>query len=268
MKAKVKGMSQANRLLRSRAMSLYWLNRGLLWSVYFLIAGLQYLWTAAEALVSAGAVAGSIANFVFFILTLPLTTLGTDLVLLRLFRGKVASLSQAFSFYKTPKTLRKALVAVIFADISTIIANVLAFFMKKTSIMHWPDHVLLYALAVIAAVAMMVWLSLKLFLFPFLYVDNPGERLIPLVKMSFRKMRKRMWRTIGFFLQTIWWILLVAVLLLLLFYGFVANPAWQSSLLGSLINEAAGLCVYALVFPYVELAMAGYAARLMEERSK
>lgn len=264
MKKNVTRPPQTNGFLRKHALHLYWRQRGLLWSVFFLIAGIRYAWAAAGILVPAGNVVKGLTDLLYYILLAPLSILGVNAVLLRLFRGKPVSFSMVFDFYRDAKTLPKVLAAGTVAQFPVLLPNLVISFMGSGPVTQ--EQARLYLMGALAAAVLWIWLMLKLFLFSYLYIQNPGERLAPLVKASFLGIRKKAWRTVGFFLGSIWWTCVIFAAPYLFFAHLTEDFILRTTVSGELINNGMGQFLFALLMPYVQLAMAGYAARTIDGR--
>ncbi len=246
--------------LFGHALRKFWQHRDLLWSIYLMNAFLIFLRLFAGIYLIKSPAVDTVLNLLFNIFTTPVMVLGLSRVLLSVMRGGPVRLSMLLADFASLRTLKKALAAALIWQAPTFWIT----FLISVNIpqINTLGQVFLAVPLLVFGILAWLWLLLKLFLFPYLFVTRPEEKLRTLAKASFEAVRGKSWRTAGTYLASVWMVALLAVCLISLTGPMITHDAARASSLWLFYNGIITISV-TLVGPYTGLAMAGYADRLL-----
>ncbi len=259
---------QTNSTLRKRSFHLYWKNREVLWPAFLLFALTSVVWFVIQTYLIQGNLLKDTLNFVYQLALTPIT-LGLYHMLLHLVRGGEISLPMLFTFVRRPQRLRKLCAACLFIQLPVLIISLLTLSLDivDREIIQ-TDQATALSGGIVAAGLVITWLSLRLFLFPYLFLSDPKETIITLVKSSFQTMKGRVRRLIWFGITVYWWsILLLAAFMALssaLFSPMNLLKAENAATPERLLYQLGLSLVMALLNPYLYLALAGFANEQMK----
>ena len=245
---------QTNAVLRKRAFLLYWQRRGMLWTIFFSFALVNFLWYAVQAYV----IGNQLMETIYQLAVTPVMILGLYHLLLRLTRGREARWPMLFDFVRSPKVVRKALAVGLIWQFPSFLAYLLGLF--GMPVIHSRELAILVLVEMLVAGLLTAWITLRLFLLPYLFVLNPQGSVPEMIKSSFRSMKGKVGRLLWFGITVYWWALvLFAVVIVLTPSLFVAN-AFETN---QLVRQLIVLPLIAILNPYFSLAMADYANELL-----
>ena len=256
---------QTNAALRKRAFRLYGENRKTLWPAFLLIALTNLIWFMIQTYLLQTDLMRNTLSIVYQLVLAPIT-LGLNLMMLRLVKGSEARLSMLFDFFQRPQTLRKVYAACLFIQLPSLLITLFLSVIDAEGVQ--PSQALLLLGGTLAAGFFITWLSLRLFLFPYLFVLSPEEKITALVKASFQIMKGRGRRLIWFYITVYFWLFLFFV-----GYALVSPPihvfeAVNAALPQRMLVQLSISLVSILLNPYFYLAMAGFANEQMKIRTE
>jgi hypothetical protein len=255
---------QANSILRKRAFRLYRQNRGILWAAFLIFTLVNALWYEVRTYQIQNILAGYILNIVYQLLIAPVMSLGLYHMLLRMINGDKAELSMLFDFVRTPKVFFMALavgLATLIPDLLILIYSIVASVMIAEMTR---DQTTILTMITVAVFGVGIWMMLRLFLLPYMYVSNPQESVMSLVSSSFTAMKGQVGKLIWFEITVFF---LPALLVIVLLY--MINPLVNLSFIlidkdSRYVFQLITSLFMVLVSPYFDLAFAGYANELLE----
>ena len=249
---------QTNAMLRKRSWRLYWQHRGMLWTIFLLFAVVNLMWYAVQTFLLNNSLLESLLSIVYQLVTVSIMILGLYHLLLRLTRGKEARWSMLFDFVKSPKGLPKVLAVGLIWQFPIIIVHFLS--LSGLPTIHQLELAIFVLVVTIVAGLLILWIMLRLFLLPYLFVTNPQESVPEMIKTSFRMMKGQVRHLLWYGVTVYWWgfALLIGALLL-----FPSLSLVNTSVSGQLIRQTVIALVMALLNPYFSLALTGYANKLL-----
>ncbi len=248
---------QTNAMLRKKAWHLYFKHRGMLWIIFLLFAVVNLLWYMVKTYL----IGNDLPQIIYQLMTTPVMTLGLLHLLLHLTRGKEARWPMLFEFVKSPKLLPKVLtVGLIWQLPFTIVYYSILFGMPT---IHQLELAIFVSVVTIVAVLLYLWIMLRLFLLPYLFVTNSKESVPEMIRTSFRMMKGQVRYLIWYGITVYWWAFALLIGALLLFPSLALV---NTSVSGQLMRQATIMLFVVLLNPYYSLAFAGYANKLLSSK--
>ncbi len=253
----------ASASLAGHALRKFWQHRDLLWSIYLISALFTFMRLATGIYLLSSPAADILLGLLFNIITMPFAVLGLSRVLLNIMQGEPVRLLMILEDAKNLRSLKKALAAALIWQVPALLVTFL------TSVQLPRIQTLGQIFAVIPpltfGISAWIWLLIKLFMFPYLYVTHPKATLFKLVKASFEAVQGNMLRTALTYLKSVWAVALVSICMIMLAAPLVNHEASRQGSSWLFYNGAITISI-TILGPYTGLAMAGYAGRLMKER--
>ncbi|HPJ01244.1 MAG TPA: hypothetical protein PKU80_00185 [Candidatus Limiplasma sp.] len=249
-----------NAMLRKQAWKAYCENRGQLWIVFALTTVLNFGWGAIQRFLLPSNALVSLVGHLYGLAILPITVFGMIHVLLRLVQGKSIKASMIFDTFKAPFHLLKlyaAGVVTLFPIILLAISNLTGMPAITTGL-----GLIVYLVIALCLIFLYIWFSLRMFLFTYLVVLDPEESLRAQIKISFRTMKKRLWRLIWFSITITFPLILLLVLIISLTIQYMYQPDVLNRLSDLFLIANPVLTIFYL--PYVYLSYTAYATSLLE----
>ncbi len=245
---------QTNAMLRRHTFQLFWQNRGMLWMISFLFASVNLLWYAVKTYL----IGNDLPEIIYQLVMMPVMTLGLYHLLLHLTKGKEARWSMLFDFVKSPKLLPNVLAVGLIWQIPAFIVHYSSLFGMPT--IHQLELAIFVWVVTIAAGLLIMWIMLRLFLLPYLFVTNPKESVPEMIKLSFRMMKGHVRHLLWYGITVYWWgfALLVGALML-----FPSLSLANTSVSAQLIRQVVMMLIISILNPYFSLAQTGYANELL-----
>ena len=249
---------QSNAVLRKRAFRLYWQHRGMMWAIFLLFALVNLLWSAVQTYLLNNSLLESLLGIVYQLVTVPIMLLGLYHLLLRLTRGGQAQWPMLFDFVKSPEVLPKVLTVGLIRQFPIFIVNFSSLFGIPT-IYQQELAIFVFVVALVAGL-LILWIMLRLFLLPYLFVTNPKESVLGMVKSSFRMMKGQVRHLLWYGITVYWWAFALLIGAMLLFPSLVLA---NTSVSGQLMRQVVLWLIMAFLDPYFSLALTGYANELL-----
>ncbi len=241
---------QKNAVLRKRAFRLYWQHRGILWAIFLLFAAVNLLWYAVQTFL----IGNYLLESIYQLVMTPVMILGLYHLLLRLTRGGEARWSLLFDFVRSPKEVPKVLAIGLIWQFPSFIAHLSGLF--GIPVIHQQELAIFVLVVTLVVGLLILWIMLRLFLLPYLFVTNPQESVLVMIKSSFRIMKGQVRHLLWFGITVYWWSFALFAVILLLFPSLsLLNSSGSSQLIWKLITSF----IIAIFNPYFSLALAGYA---------
>jgi hypothetical protein len=246
-----------NAELRKQAIRLSWQNRGILWEIFLLVAVINMLWCAVRTFL----IGNDLLEIVFQFVTSPVMVLGLFHLLLCLTRGVKVRWSILFDFVKSPKVVSKALIVGAIWQFPYVVF----FYLKNagTPVIHQKEVAIFVLVVTLAAGLLALWIMLRLFLLPYLFVAMPHEGMSAMMKSSFRIMKKHVRHLLWYGLTVCGWALALFIGIILLVPSFFVG-----SMYGQFVSQLIAILFFALFGPYCGLALAGYANEMLSSVSE
>ena len=245
---------QSNTVLRKRAFKLFWQNRGMLWTIFLMFAVVNLLWYAVKTYL----IGNDLPEIIYQLVTMPVMILGLYHLLLYLTRGKEAPWSMLFEFVKSPKLLTKVLAVGLIWQLPNIIVHFLS--LSGLPTIHQLELAIFVLVVMIVAGLLILWVLLRLFLLPYLFVSNPKESVPEMIKASFRMMKGQVRHLLWYGVTVYWWgfALLMGANAIISSLFVVNTPVIKQ-----LVWQVVISMILVLLNPYLNLAMTGYANNLL-----
>ena len=225
----------------------------MLWTIFLLFALVNLLWYVVKTYL----IGNDLPQIIYQLMMTPVMTLGLLHLLLHLTKGKEAPWSMLFDFVKSPKLLTKVLAVGLIWQLPFIIVYFSILFGMPT--IHQLELAIFVSVVTIVAVLLYLWIMLRLFLLPYLFVTNPQESVPEMIRSSFRIMKGHVRHLLWYGITVYWWGFALLIVALLLFPSFLAN----TSVSGQLMRQAAIMLFVILLDPFYSLAFTGYANELL-----
>ncbi len=252
---------QTNAALRKQAWKTYIHNRRQLWTLFLIFTVLT---TGRYALQRYFLPAGSLSSVIYQLcsfVVMPFTTFGLDLVLLRLIRKKKTTVAMGLDPLRAPFHPLKT-----YAASTVLILPTLAITFFTVLDLQAPETITLTQLIVqliliLGIIILGIWVSLRLFLFPYLFVTQPDAGIWELLKTSFQKMKGQVRHLLWFVITVTFPVAIVVIVMIVLFFNNIYQPnIAQTALTVFLISNA---LVSLFVLPYFYLAYTAFANNLL-----
>ena len=245
---------QSNAVLRKRAFKLFWQNRSMLLMIFLLFALVNMIWYAVKTYL----IGNSLPEVIYQLVMTPVMTLGLFHLLLHLTRSKEARWSMLFDFVKSPKVLKKAMAVGLLWQLPILIVHYSSLFGMPT--IHQLELAIFVWVVTIVVGLLIMWIMLRLFLLPYLFVTNPKESVPEMIKLSFRMMKGHVRHLLWYGVTVCWWefALLVGALML-----FPSLSLANTSVSAQLIRQVVMMLIITALNPYFSLALTDYANELL-----
>jgi len=247
------------------ALRKFWQHRDMLWSIYLLNALFTFMRLGAGIYLLTSSAADTLLGLLFNIVMMPFAVLGLNRVLINIMQDKPVRFQMVLQDVKSLRSLKKALASALICQAPSLLIT----FLISVEIPQINTLGQLFAVIPLPlfGIATWLWLLIKLFMFPYLYVTHPGEGIFTLVKASFDAVHGKMLRTAATYLLSVWAVALVSICIIVLADPMVSQNASMEGSLWLFYNGIITASVTVLG-PYTGLAMAGYADRLLKESTR
>ena len=251
---------KTNAELRKQARHLYWSNRGLLWIVYALLIVSNLIWSLLHHYWIHNTILVFILDLILHWMITPFMLFGTYMAQLTIWHGKTVSFIHFFDFYRPPYQFS----SVCFAVLASSYLYLLSLF--NIFVQSYSPFTQVWAI-VTAAIYLCVlvlyfWLLLRMFLFPFLFINDPDRSIWMQIKSSFKLMKgkgKRLfWYGVTIYLPII--IIYIAIIWLELQYAVKSSGAIDAYLVSMLLFSMVNI----IFLPGIDMALVGYADKLLK----
>ena len=244
---------QTNAVLRKRAFRLFWQHRGMLWMIYFLFALANLLWYSVRVFL----IENDLPEIVYQLVTASVMVLGVYHLLLRVTRGGKVRLSMLFDFVKSSEAVPKVLAVCFIWQFPLFVAFL--FSLAGMPVIHQKELAIFVLIVMIVAILLIIWIKLRLFLLPYLFVLNPQDSVPGMIKSSFRIMKGQVKHLIWYGITVYWWAFALFIGVSAFFYSLlIDNTPWSRLLIQLILS-----LFLALLNPYFGLAFAGYANEML-----
>ncbi len=252
---------QTNAALRKQAWKTYIHNRGQLWTLFLIFTVLTTgRYAMQRYLLPAGSLSSVISLLCSFVV-MPFTAFGLDHVLLRLIRRKKTTVTMGLDPLRAPFHQLKTYAASTVLILPSLVSTFLSVSSLQAPEISTLTQLIALLFFVLGIIILGIWVSLRLFLFPYLFVTQPDAGIWELLKTSFQKMKGQVRHLLWFMITVTFPVAIVVIVMIVLFFNNIYQPnIAQTALTVFLIFNA---LVSLFVLPYFYLAYTAFVNNLL-----
>lgn len=249
-----------NAQLRKQARRLYGEHHNFFWSFYAIVVVCNLVWNLTDRYLIPDNTLRIVLSILYHLVLTPFMVFGVYHVMLSLLSGEKLPFSQVFVFYRSPHKPDNVIMASLLMNGFSILITLTGLVPISDTLS--PTQALILLAVFLFAVIIILWLSLRLFLFPILFVKDSNQGFWTQAKHSFAHMKRKTKRLLWYGITAYLPMILVYIFIIWVFFQYYFNSARSMDIYLILYPFQAFIGLF--LYPYIDLSLIGYADQLLK----